>query len=282
MYELHISLGGNVVGYTWDMYTALPDGSAVGIVTGLAAVDGSTGFGGAAKAPGLKGKREAAFPPELMQQGMSFDCAKGQASVAADRDKIIIEIGDVSAQQQLNRSVHGRVASASLRLALEQGGELAEQTIQAIRTGRLVRLELAMTGSTADTVQSVQLLVSALDPQTLQHLVLHSQCWKQAHTWLAEALGGRVFGTLLTLDLQSESWQCSNVPPLPLPTLLTPLSLPLLPTPLPLSTLLPLTNSLYHTVSLPHSLYHAVSTTLPLSATLPLSVTLPLSDTLFF
>ena len=209
MYELHISLGGNAVGYTWDMYTALPDGSAVGIVTGLAAVDGSTGW--PAGAPGLKGKREAAFPPELMRRGMSFDCAKGQASVAADRDKIIIEIGDVSAQQQLNRSVHGRVASASLRLALEQGGELAEQTIQAIRTGRLVRLELAMTGSTADTVQSVQLLVSALDPQTLQHLVLHSQCWKQAHTWLAEALGGRVFGTLLTLDLQSESWQCSNV-----------------------------------------------------------------------
>ena len=181
------------------MYTALSDGSVVGIVTGLAAVDGEQY--NPSDAPALKGRREAAFPSELLRKGMAFDCAKGEASVAADRDNIINEIGGMSAQ--LNWSVHGRVAAASLRPALEQGGELAKQALKAIGSGKLVRLELAMTGSTADTMQNVQSLVSALDEQTLQELVLHSQCWKQARFWLTKALGERVFAKMLKLDLQT-------------------------------------------------------------------------------
>ena len=191
------------------MYNALPNGSAVGIVTGLAAVDGKLDRWGGSEvqaAPLKKGVREAAFPQKLMTRGTAFDCANGQASHAPDRDKIITEIGNVEAQQQLNCSVHGRVAAASLRSALEAGGELAEQTIQTIRTGRLDQLDLAMTGSTADTVQNVQLLVSALNPQTLDRLVLHSVCWKQAHEWLAEALGERVFTKMRILDLPCESF----------------------------------------------------------------------------
>ena len=203
MYELYTSLGktGN---YTWDLYTVLPDGSAIGIVTGLAAVDGGGWpyFQNALKA---KSAREAGFPKELMIKGLTFDCAEGIASYPADKVKIMAAIGDVGEQHQLNCSVHGRVAVASLRPALEQGGELAEQAIEAIKAGRLVRFELNIKGSEADTVQNVQSVVSALDPQTLESLALYSRCWKQADEWLAEALAGRVFVKLLQLELQSES-----------------------------------------------------------------------------
>ena len=140
-----------------------------------------------------------------MNKGLTFDCADGIASYPADKVKIMAAIGAVEEQHQLNCSVHGRVAVASLRPALEQGGELAEQAIEAIKAGRLVRFELAMEGSEADTVQNVQSVVSALDPQTLESLALYSQCWKQADEWLAEALVGRVFVKLLQLELQSES-----------------------------------------------------------------------------
>ena len=147
-------------------------------------------------------------------KGLMFDCAKGEASKEIDRNRIIAAIGAVEEQQQLNWSLHGRVAAASLRPALEQGGKLAELAIDAIKKGRLVRFELAMTESKADTVENVQSLVSALDPETLQQLALFSQCWKRANEWLAEAIAGRVFASLLKLELQSESLlrHCLSVP----------------------------------------------------------------------
>ena len=203
MYELHTSLG-KTGDYTWDLYTVLPDGSVIGIVTGLAAVDGS-GYPYFPNALKAKSAREAGFPGDLTMKGLTFDCAKGEASVDADRNRIMAAIGAVEEQQQLNWSLHGRVAAASLRPALEQGGELAELAIDAIKKGRLVRFELAMTESKADTVENVQSLVLALDPETLQQLALFSQCWKRAKEWFAEAMAGRVFANLLKFDLQSES-----------------------------------------------------------------------------
>lgn len=214
MYELHTSLG-KTGDYTWDLYNVLPDGSVIGIVTGLAAVDGSARsrnpFPDALKA---KGAREARFSGDLTMKGLMFDCAKGEASKEIDRNRIIYAIGAVEEQHQLNWSLHGRVAAASLRPALEQGGKLAELAIDAIKKGRLVRFELAMTESKADTVENVQSLVSALDPETLQQLALFSQCWKRANEWLAEAIAGRVFASLLKLELQSESLlrHCLSVP----------------------------------------------------------------------
>ena len=206
IYELFTSLKeGRADEYTWDIYTALSYGSAIGILTGLAAVDGQRMY----KSPmedALKAKatREANFPVVLMTKGMTFDCAKGEASVATDKDRIMARIGGTAEQQQLNRSVHARIAAASLRSALEQGGELAVKSMQAIRVGRLARFELVLTGSAADTVQNVQSLVEALDPQALQQLALYSQCWKRANQWLTAALAGRVFAKLLKLDLQSD------------------------------------------------------------------------------
>ena len=204
MYELYTSLG-KTGKYTWDLYTVLPDGSAIGFVTGLAAVDEGSYPSYLPEALEAKSAREAKFPKELMNKGLTFDCADGIASYPADKVKIMAAIGAVQEQHQLNCSVHGRVAVASLRPALEQGGELAEQAIEAIKAGRLVRFELAMTGSEADTVQNVKSVVSALDPQTLESLALYSKCWRQADEWLAEALAGRVFVKLLQLELPSES-----------------------------------------------------------------------------
>ena len=102
MYELHTSLG-KTGDYTWDLYNVLPDGSVIGIVTGLAAVDGSAWsqnpFPDALKA---KGAREARFSGDLTMKGLMFDCAEGEASFDSDRIRIIAAIGAVEEQQHLN------------------------------------------------------------------------------------------------------------------------------------------------------------------------------------
>lgn len=205
VFEIDTSLTGCAVEYTWDIYTALLDtafAAAVGIVTGLAAVDNGTGE---------KAEREKCFPEELLRLGMSFECADGEASVPKDKDRIMRAIGGAEEQRQLNCTVHGRVAAASLVKALEQGGDLAERSMQAFEAGRLVQLQMNLKNSAADTVQNMQRLVAALDPQTLQHLALGSDCWKQAGEWLAAAIRGRQFVKLVTLDLNGDLLlDCTN------------------------------------------------------------------------
>ena len=138
VYELYVSLLSSDANYVYDMYTALlppiaksrtgkdllqpepdpmPAWFAVGILTGLAAVD---------KDIEAKISREEKFPMELLLKGMDFECKQGEASIATDKQRILIEIGDVSKQQQLDIKVHGRVALGALWRAMKQGGARAE------------------------------------------------------------------------------------------------------------------------------------------------------------
>ena len=123
VYELFHSLVGEVAmkAYTYDMYTACKhewvaqwggreSRAAVGVTDGLAAVD---------QTANQKQLREKHYPMELVRKGMAFACLEGNASFKPDKDRILEDIGED--HQQLDNTVHGRVAAAFLRRGLEEG-----------------------------------------------------------------------------------------------------------------------------------------------------------------
>ena len=214
VYELDISLVGHTnTEYVFDMYTAVAEHSwanwatgcrveetscAVGICTGLAAVDWNAYF---------KGEREKHFPFQLLKDGISFECIAGEASVSSDKDRILLAIGGSKEQQLLDATVHGRVAAAALGRALQTGGEDANMFLQAIAAGRLQRLELDLDDNDGDTVVNMVQLVRALDCETLQELTITqaSDGWSSAGDWLRGALGNRNFDKLTKMDFYGES-----------------------------------------------------------------------------
>ena len=124
VYELFHSLVGQVAmkSYTYDMYTACKhewvnwngkereSRAALGVTDGLAAVD---------QVAEDKQLREKHYPMELARKGMAFACLEGNASFKPDKDRILEDIGED--RQQLDNTVHGRVAAAFLRRGLEEG-----------------------------------------------------------------------------------------------------------------------------------------------------------------
>lgn len=150
VYELYVSLTAltdSNPDFTFDMYTAVDheweswDGSereqrnAVGILDGLAAVDTDAED---------KIFREQHFPLALLHEhGLRAECQNGQASMHADKVRILDAIGDSAAM--LDATIHGRVAVAGLVRAVEAGGELATAFVEAAQRGYLRRLELQMT-----------------------------------------------------------------------------------------------------------------------------------------
>ena len=81
---------------------------AVGITQGRAECDNNQWV--------HKSVREAAFPLSLLELGVSFTCQEGQASIEADKDRILATIGDGAVE--LNDVVHGCVAASALTQAL--------------------------------------------------------------------------------------------------------------------------------------------------------------------
>ena len=91
-----------------------------------------------------------------------------------DKIKIMDAIGDDSQQLLLDNTVHGRVAVAALRTALEEGGETKQQFLAAVKDGGVRNLQLDLNGSAADTEQNVAAVIEALNPRTLQELTISS------------------------------------------------------------------------------------------------------------
>ena len=212
VYELYSSLLEADADYTYDIATAHPhcwkdlDGwtccsvlfccmcrcekrAAVTLVTsGTAVVD----FGAAPKKA-----RERHFPVELLQKGVQFACQEGNASMAADKSMILGAIGD--GHERLDQTVHGIVAAAGLRAALEAGGKLSDEFLAAIRVGQLRKLSLSMDFSDADSEDTLRDVVAALDPAALEVLEIQSEA---SGSW-ADGLAGREWSKLRELKLQN-------------------------------------------------------------------------------
>ena len=114
MYELYSSLLAENPAYTYAVYTAL-DRGAVGIMSGLAAVDSSSMD---------KLAREQSFPLKLLDKGIDFMCVNGEASFAADRERILAEIGQKTFM--LDNAVHGVVAVSAIDKVLKKNYRCAD------------------------------------------------------------------------------------------------------------------------------------------------------------
>lgn len=146
--------------YAYDIYTALDCSSAVGLLDGLAL----------SEHPATKADREKAFPRDLVDAGLTFQCSDSQASVEADRVKILNAIST----EPVDAMLHGIIASYYLGNALLAGDT---HYMDAIRQGLLRKLYLhlgpAMSGpamNAVDTKDTWDLVLSHLDPRTLEEL----------------------------------------------------------------------------------------------------------------
>ena len=89
-------------------------------------------------------EHEKAFPLELIDKGIAFKCKDGKASFEEDKVRILKAIGDGS--ETLDAKVHGVVACAALRRALEEGGTRRETFLEAVRNGKVRKLQLSLKG----------------------------------------------------------------------------------------------------------------------------------------
>ena len=168
VFELYVSLGSASGDKSYDMYTAVDHDqeqmysgsgefehhSAVGITSGLAAVDRSAQS---------KALREKHFPMARLTKGLTFKCMEGKASVTSDEDRIKGEIAaEANGAEHLDDAVHGLVALSQLVRGLEAGDETAKYFMDAIRKGEVRMIRIALEWSAADTQETVSEVVEAL------------------------------------------------------------------------------------------------------------------------
>jgi hypothetical protein len=158
--------------YTYDLVTAtdwdLVDAKscsvhphdAVAITDGLSAQQNDDAE--------VKLQHEAAFPLDLLDKGVKFQCADGKASKEEDTMNILEAI---KGKEALDDVVHGVVATAALRRVLEGFGERAERYLDALRRGNVRQLHLDLKNSPADTPETWKAIGEALSPET--HKLTH-------------------------------------------------------------------------------------------------------------
>ena len=221
-YEIYQSLRGDAARaasamhgapYTFDMYTTIGDGKAVGLCDGEVPGEVNAGkeTGGG---PFAKNDREKAFPADLLLKSFGVRVEKGEASVASDQTHILNAItgcADLNAPpaaehtsyQETNATLRGRAAGAGLRKALEEGGEVLDSCLEALSAAEGLRaLELAFTN--LETTSDVMHRVLAALPTCLERLVLISAMTCESFDRLAEMtslthLEMRGFGALTRL-----------------------------------------------------------------------------------
>ena len=208
-YEVYVSLVDAKPGYTWGVYTALPEGvtdlfgdmltDAVGLTDGLAPADQDH--------VAFKQDREKHFPFALAQRTLAIELQTAQASVASDKTHILnAMIGETDDFNRplperherydlLNETLRARFAAGSLRAALER--DEAAPFFDALAKGRMHELSLDFTGCERFAGGAVDRLGECL-PATLQKLTVRSDAgdhlaralapWLRVHGALTEVL----------------------------------------------------------------------------------------------
>lgn len=179
--------------YKYHIYTkrthnagGLGERRAVGLVDGDAPADA-----GYADNPGtrcrnqmpMKAEREAHFPKALLRLALGARVEDGEASVAADRKRILNCIvgggRDLNAEappsheryDDVNSILHGRVAADALRAALEEGGVMLEAALAALQASSVKRVSVYLQESKAATIEGQERIAAAL-PVTVEDLTL--------------------------------------------------------------------------------------------------------------
>lgn len=179
MYELYESLvDSGIEGYTLDMYTSKQcelrlfsfdqlewvseERSAVGLTTGLAAVDLNC-FG--------KAKREDPFPIELIDKGISMKCVEAAVSEPSDRSHIMAAIEENF--DPLDNLVHGMAAASVLEKVLKSGNaSRTERYLEAVKQGNCSQLKVDLSRSEFDTEEMALQVLGVLNGSTCEDLSL--------------------------------------------------------------------------------------------------------------
>ena len=89
----------------------------------------------------VKMDRESYFPSSVLDRAMTFHCAEGEASVQADRERILtaIQMGP-GGHARVDNTVRGIVAAGSLQRGLLAGEESRSRYLAALRAGKIKKL----------------------------------------------------------------------------------------------------------------------------------------------
>jgi len=149
VYELYLSTSKCKKGYTYELYTTCGEGhaAAVGISqSDLLAVDQD------AKS---KAEREEDFPFSLVEFGIGFKSADGEAFRQADMDMIHSKIesghgpwvqgAGGPGHDKLDNAVHGVVAAVTLGRALKERPGTVDEYFEAVQKGQVQHLRLNLT-----------------------------------------------------------------------------------------------------------------------------------------
>ena len=121
--------GVHVPAKEWDRYDDTH--GAVAITDGLSAQQGGASY---------KLEQEWAFPLELIDKGIAFKCKDGKASFEEDKVRILKAIDDGS------QALDARSCAA-------RDGTRRETFLEAVRNGKVRKLQLSLKGSKADTAR---------------------------------------------------------------------------------------------------------------------------------
>ena len=167
VYEYFLSTGSDMPDFKFDMVTCLDEPTtneegdvveAVCLMDGICYEDERKEWLPAAE---NKQEREQDFPVQLVNLGVGFESQKAEASVEADKDRIVrdIEQSGIS-MEKLDTSVRGRVAAAGTGLVVDDPTKLA-YFLEAVRAGGAPKLGI---GPAVDETEQVEMFLdSAVD-----------------------------------------------------------------------------------------------------------------------
>ena len=150
VYEYFLSTGSDETDFKFDVVTCLDEPQesvddygdpvtieAVCLMDGTCYEDERKDWNPAAQ---NKQEREQFFPVELVSLGVGFESGKAEASVGADKDRIIQDIKQSgSSMEELDAAVRGRVAAAGTGLVVDDPAKLAS-FLEAVRAGGAPKL----------------------------------------------------------------------------------------------------------------------------------------------
>jgi len=161
-------------------HLVVEDRDAVGITEGLVAADSIPVWG---PKPGLKAKREEAFPLDLVRRAFTISVQDGKATRPVDRRRILNYIAGRRGREleldaletcrhydKTNACLHGRFTMAVWRRLLETGEPLYDHG-QRILASEARKLSLSLAGCAACTDEGLLMLAESL-PSTLEELTV--------------------------------------------------------------------------------------------------------------
>jgi len=208
--ERTLSAASGSAARTWDLVTAHTWTSsgynrsqyeAVTITDGLSAVQPDAD---------RKCALQAHFPRLLLERALESCCAAVYAPCSDDTERLLPAIGvcgNGARCKWLDEVVHGVIASAALRQALE-AQDVARRCryVDALRRGHVRKLHLDLMGSAADTAETWREVVAALDAQTVTEIAFQTGMRCLPDDWTFARLS-----VLRTVDLSG----CSSLVALP-------------------------------------------------------------------